>query len=82
VQNDAKNGDGKMAALIEESEASPEVMAVNADIKATRKTDWISNFWKALANHPVTLKRMGGNINRSWHQEGIVTSANNRRFPS
>jgi len=24
---------------------------------ATRKTDWINNFWKALANDPVTLKR-------------------------
>jgi AhpD family alkylhydroperoxidase len=51
-----------MAALIEESEASPEVMAVYADIKATRKTDWVNNFWKALANHPVTLKRIWENI--------------------
>jgi AhpD family alkylhydroperoxidase len=24
---------------------------------ATRKTDWINNFWKALANDPATLKR-------------------------
>jgi AhpD family alkylhydroperoxidase len=24
---------------------------------ATRKTDYINNFWKALANDPVTLKR-------------------------
>jgi AhpD family alkylhydroperoxidase len=24
---------------------------------ATRRTDWINNFWKALANDPVTLKR-------------------------
>jgi AhpD family alkylhydroperoxidase len=24
---------------------------------ATRKTDWINNFWKALANHPPTLRR-------------------------
>jgi AhpD family alkylhydroperoxidase len=51
-----------MAALIEESEASAEVMAVYADIKATRKTDWVNNFWKALANHPPTLKRMWDNI--------------------
>jgi AhpD family alkylhydroperoxidase len=51
-----------MAALIEESEASPEVMAVYADIKATRKTDWVNNFWKALANHPMTLKRIWENI--------------------
>jgi AhpD family alkylhydroperoxidase len=24
---------------------------------AMRKTDWINNFWKAIANDPVTLKR-------------------------
>ena len=27
------------------------------DIKASRNTDWINNFWKALANHPPTLRR-------------------------
>ncbi len=24
---------------------------------ATRKTDWINNFWKAIAHDPATLKR-------------------------
>ena len=43
--------------LIEYVDASPEVRAVYDDIMATRKTDWINNFWKALANDPVTLKR-------------------------
>ncbi len=43
--------------LIEYKEASPEVRAIYDDIMATRKTDWINNFWKALANDPVTLKR-------------------------
>ncbi|WOJ90957.1 carboxymuconolactone decarboxylase family protein [Methylocapsa polymorpha] len=47
-----------MAALIEENAASAEVLAVYEDIKATRKTDWVNNFWKALANHPPTLKRI------------------------
>jgi AhpD family alkylhydroperoxidase len=42
---------------IEYGEASPEVRAVYDDIMATRKTDWINNFWKALAHHPPTLKR-------------------------
>ena len=27
------------------------------DIKRTRNTDWINNFWRALANHPPTLRR-------------------------
>jgi len=43
--------------LIEYKDASPEVKAVYDDIMATRKTDWINNFWKALANDPVSLKR-------------------------
>jgi len=43
--------------LIEYSEASAEVRAVYDDIMATRKTDWINNFWKALAHDPVTLRR-------------------------
>ena len=43
--------------LIEYEHASPEVRAVYDDIMATRKTDWINNFWKALAHDPATLKR-------------------------
>jgi AhpD family alkylhydroperoxidase len=43
--------------LIEYADASAEVRAVYDDIMATRKTDWINNFWKALAHDPATLKR-------------------------
>src|ERR1700690_428642 len=43
--------------LIEYTDASPEGRAVYDDIMATRKTDWINNFWKALARDPVTLRR-------------------------
>jgi len=43
--------------LIEYEDASPEVRAVYDDIMTTRKTDWINNFWKTLANDPATLKR-------------------------
>jgi AhpD family alkylhydroperoxidase len=48
--------------LIEYPDASPEVRAVYDDIMATRKTDWINNFWKALANDPATLKRTWADI--------------------
>lgn len=44
-------------ALIEYDNASAEVRAVYDDIMATRKTDWVNNFWKALAQDPVTLRR-------------------------
>jgi AhpD family alkylhydroperoxidase len=43
--------------MIEYNNASPEVRAVYDDIMATRKTDWINNFWKALAHDPATLRR-------------------------
>lgn len=43
--------------LIEYADANPEVRAVYDDIMATRKTDWISNFWKAIAHQPVLLRR-------------------------
>jgi AhpD family alkylhydroperoxidase len=43
--------------LIEYADASPEVRAVYDEIMAARKTDWINNFWKALAHDPVTLRR-------------------------
>jgi len=42
---------------IDYADASPEVRAVYDDIMATRKIDWINNFWKVIAHHPPTLKR-------------------------
>src|SRR5579864_4677428 len=46
--------------LIEYQNATAEVRAIYDDIMATRKTDWINNFWKALAHDPPTLRR-------TWH---------------
>jgi AhpD family alkylhydroperoxidase len=43
--------------MIEYAQATAEVRAVYDDIMATRKTDYVNNFWKALANHPPTLRR-------------------------
>ena len=43
--------------LVEYADASPEVRAVYDDIMAVRQTDWINNFWKALAHDPATLRR-------------------------
>ena len=42
---------------IEYADAPPEVKAVYDDIMATRQTDYINNFWKALARDPATLRR-------------------------
>ncbi len=43
--------------LIQYDEASAQVKAVFDDIKQARQIDDVNNFWKALANHPDTLKR-------------------------
>jgi len=43
--------------ITEYADATPEVRAVYDDIMATRNTDWINNFWKALAHDPATLRR-------------------------
>lgn len=43
--------------LIEYKDANSEVQAVYDDIMATRKTDYINNFWKAIAHDPALLKR-------------------------
>ena len=54
--------------LIEYADASPEVRAVYDDIMTTRKTDWVNNFWKALAHDPAALKR-------TWETAKQVMSA-------
>ncbi len=43
--------------LIEYADASAEVRAIYDDIRAFRKTDFINNFWRALANDPAQLRR-------------------------
>jgi AhpD family alkylhydroperoxidase len=47
---------------IEYAAASAEVRCVYDDIMATRKVDWVNNFWKVLAHDPPTLRRMWSNI--------------------
>jgi AhpD family alkylhydroperoxidase len=36
---------------------SPKARAVFKDIRETRGTDYVNNFWRALAHDPVTLER-------------------------
>jgi AhpD family alkylhydroperoxidase len=59
IQDKTLKGDTNMATLglIEYEAARPEVREVYDDIMATRQTDYVNNFWKALAHDPVTLKR-------------------------
>ena len=43
--------------LLTDDERSPEARAVFDDIRAVRQTQFINNFWRALAHDPVTLER-------------------------
>lgn len=43
--------------LVEYADAPPEVRAVYDEIMRARGTDWINNFWKALAHDPALLRR-------------------------
>jgi AhpD family alkylhydroperoxidase len=43
--------------LLTDNELSPQARAVFDDIRAVRQTEFINNFWRALAHDPVTLER-------------------------
>jgi len=43
--------------LISDAQASAEVREIFDDIRKVRNTDFINNFWRALANNPAELKR-------------------------
>ncbi len=47
---------------IEYADASAEVRVVFDEIMAARKVDRVNNFWKSLANDPVTLRRTWDSI--------------------
>lgn len=49
-------------APIEYEDAPKEVKAVYDDIRQTRQSDFINNFWKVLAHDPVLLKRTWDSI--------------------
>jgi AhpD family alkylhydroperoxidase len=51
--------------LVEYKEANDAVRAVFDDIRETRGSDFINNFWKALANNPEQLQR-------TWEQLKVV----------
>src|SRR6266513_1558647 len=62
ISRDSGRASMSTLGLIEYKDASPEVRAVYDDIMATRKTDWVINFWKAIAHDPGTLKRIWEDI--------------------
>jgi len=55
-----------------EAEVNPAVKAVFDDIRATRKSDFINNFWRALANDPANLKRVWEQLKSVMTVEGAL----------
>ena len=43
---------------LDDAALSPDARAVFADIRATRSTDYVNDFWRVLANDPPTLARI------------------------
>ncbi len=58
--------------LIESDDASAEVRAVYDDIRAVRQTDYINNFWKALAHDPATLRRTWDSVKQIMGPGGAL----------
>src|SRR5580658_4198180 len=56
----------------EEAKASPRVKAVFDDIRATRKSDFVNNFWRTLANQPELLERTWSSIKQIMIAPGAL----------
>ena len=50
----------------------PELKAVFDDIRAVRKTDFVNNFWRALANQPAPLQRTWASIKEVMIEPGTL----------
>jgi AhpD family alkylhydroperoxidase len=46
-----------MVRLLDDDELSPAAASVFADIRATRNTAFVGNFWRGLAHDPALLRR-------------------------
>ena len=56
----------------EEAAAVPAVKAVFDDIRATRQSDFVNNFWRALANQPALLKQTWASIKHVMIEPGVL----------
>lgn len=56
----------------DEAAAVPAVKAVFDDIRATRKSEFVNNFWRALANQPALLERTWASVKRVMVEPGAL----------
>src|SRR5271168_493253 len=55
-----------------EVSASPRIQAIFYDIRATRKSNFVNNFWRALANQPDLLERTWASIKQVMIAPGAL----------
>jgi AhpD family alkylhydroperoxidase len=53
-------------------EADPRIKDVFDDIRATRKSDFVNNFWRALANQPAVLERSWASLKEVMFEPGAL----------
>jgi AhpD family alkylhydroperoxidase len=56
----------------EQAAANPRVRAVFDEIRAVRKSDFINNFWRALANQPDVLERTWAGVRKVMFEPGTL----------
>ena len=61
----------------EEAAAVPRVSDVFEDIRATRKSDFVNNFWRALANQPALLERTWASVKEVMITPGSLDPSTN-----
>ena len=55
-----------------EVDAVSRVKAVFEDIRKTRKSDFVNNFWRGLCNQPALLERTWANLKEVMVKEGAL----------
>jgi AhpD family alkylhydroperoxidase len=55
-----------------EVSVSPRIQAVFEDIRVTRKSDFVNNFWRSLANQPELLERTWSSIKQVMIAPGAL----------
>jgi len=56
---------------VEESESEGKVASIFADIKATKKLDYVPLMWRTLATSPILLESVWNNLKTLMHPEAI-----------
>ena len=56
----------------QEADADPRVKTVFDDIRTTRNSDFVNNFWRALANQPDLLERTWSSIKEVMVKPGAL----------